>query len=154
MCPCKKLCKTFLSDLRENNEYTGPKKIKPELNGVVFWITREDGSVFIRRREESGLLGGMMEFPSTKWRREAWDHDEASKYAPAPTKLFEIPGLISHSFSHFNLNLRLVYGISEIVQIPNGIWVRPSEFKNFAFPTVMKKVFSHYKSNNLSIVGD
>ncbi len=43
-------------------------KIKiPTRHGVAFWIEREGGFVLLRRRPEKGLLGGMMEFPSTPW---------------------------------------------------------------------------------------
>ena len=45
--------------------------------GVAFWLTRADGAVLLRRRPEKGLLGGMIEIPSTPWRAEPWTLAEA-----------------------------------------------------------------------------
>ena len=146
-CPCSSACGTFLSKSDEKFEYKKFKKMRKELNGVVFWITRNDGSVLLRRRANSGLLGGMIEFPSTQWRENEWEHQEACNFAPIRANFSEIPGVISHTFSHFRLKLRLLYGSSKMTNISEGIWAKPSEFKNFAFPTLMKKVFIHYRKN-------
>ena len=35
--------------------------------GLAFLALREDGHVLLRRRPEAGLLGGMLEVPSTEW---------------------------------------------------------------------------------------
>ena len=35
--------------------------------GLAFVALREDGCVLLRRRPEAGLLGGMLEVPSTDW---------------------------------------------------------------------------------------
>ena len=35
--------------------------------GIAFLALREDGSVLLRQRAEAGLLGGMLEVPSTAW---------------------------------------------------------------------------------------
>ena len=50
---------------------------KPLRHGVAFWAVRADGAVLLRRRPEKGLLGGMMEVPSTDWRAAPWRVEEA-----------------------------------------------------------------------------
>ena len=147
VCPCNSTCSTFLSESEERFETKKQKKVKKELNGVVFWITRDDGSVLLRRRPNSGLLGGMIEFPSTQWRENEWDNKEACRFAPILTNFSEIPGVIRHTFSHFRLKLRLFCGSSKMINISDGIWAKPSEFKNFALPALMKKVSIHYRKN-------
>ncbi len=37
-----------------------PKKKKPTRHGVAFWTETETGLIYLRRREERGLLGGIM----------------------------------------------------------------------------------------------
>ena len=60
--------------------------------GVAFWLTRPDGAVLLRRRPEKGLLGGMIEIPSTPWRAEPWSIAEAIGLAPAATALVGAAG--------------------------------------------------------------
>ncbi len=59
------------------------KPDRPLRYGVAFWLTRADGAVLLRRRPETGLLGGMIEIPSTAWRAEPWTFAEAIAAAPA-----------------------------------------------------------------------
>jgi hypothetical protein len=40
---------------------------RPMRVGIAFVGLREDGHVLLRRRPEAGLLGGMLEVPSTAW---------------------------------------------------------------------------------------
>ena len=90
---------------------------------------------------EKGLLGGMIELPSTPWRETPWDESEALGTAPAAIKWAALPGTVQHGFTHFRLELALMTGWTTVP--PDGIWARPDEFKNYAFPTLTKKLVNY-----------
>ena len=91
-----------------------------------------------RRR---GLLGGMIELPSTPWREVTWGEAEAVEAAPAATEWTALPGTVQHGFTHFRLELALMAGRTNVP--PDGIWARPEAFKQFAFPTLTKKLVNY-----------
>ena len=103
--------------------------------------------MLLRRREEKGLLGGMIEVPSTPWREAEWSEAEALASAPAPARWIALPGTVQHGFTHFRLELAILAGTTD--EPPDGIWARPEQFKDYAFPTLTKKVVRHA----LSVLG-
>ena len=140
-CPLDHACRaSFEGDPRRYP--IKPTKIKRLTRyGIVFWVEREDGTVLVRRRPEQGLLGGMMEFPSTVWRKLPWDDDAWRCFAPEEMSWTELADPVAHTFSHFKLELRVKVG-----KIVNGnrlgkqLWCHPKDFSHLALPTVMKKV--------------
>jgi len=94
--------------------------------------------VLLSRRPEQGLLGGMIELPSTAWRDAPWGEEEAIAAAPAPAAWTALPGTVRHGFTHFRLELALLAGST--AEPPPGIWAAPSEFKDYAFPTLTRKL--------------
>ncbi|MGO1118915.1 A/G-specific adenine glycosylase [Rhodovibrionaceae bacterium A322] len=88
-CPLRDDCQALSLGIAEDLPVKAPKKVKPTRRGQIFWLTRSDGSVLLRRRAEKGLLGGMMEFPSTPW----LDKDPGATSQDAPQK--ELAGDVS-----------------------------------------------------------
>jgi A/G-specific adenine glycosylase len=119
-----------------------PKKERPTRYGVVFWLEDETGRVFLQRRAEKGLLGGMMEFPSTDWLSEQVPQDLAAQQAPLHAIDWQrLAGEVMHTFTHFHLRLVVWKGLgSSKGNLDNGLWVHPDDFGDHALPTVMKKV--------------
>jgi A/G-specific adenine glycosylase len=122
-----------------------PKPERPTRRGVAFWITRPDGSVMLRRRPEKGLLGGMSEVPSTEWAEsEMPSLNQARKASPLPVLDWrELPGIVTHTFTHFHLELRVIAGKVGRNAGPSATWRHPDDFGREALPTVMKKVARH-----------
>ena len=52
-----------------------------------------------------------------------------------------MPGTVRHGFTHFRLELGLLAGTTS--DPIAGIWARPAEFKNHAFPTLTRKLVTH-----------
>ena len=87
-----------------------PKKTSPHGAGAAFWLQRADGAVLLRRRPEKGLLGGMMEVPSSPWEESgAMDGRGVLGHAPAKAKWQRQDGIVRHTFTHFHLELVGLY---------------------------------------------
>jgi len=147
-CPVSKHCAAFDAGDMERYPVKAPKKIKPTRRAVIFWLEAPDGTVLLRRRAEKGLLGGMMEFPSTLWQEEdvsleiAVDQFHQENGISLVGQMKEA-ALVRHTFTHFHLELRpiIVREFPEdTVAVEVGRWVRQQEFGNHALPTLMKKV--------------
>jgi A/G-specific adenine glycosylase len=143
LCPWKRECAG--RDDPESFPARAPKRERPVRRGVAFWIMRPDGSVLLRRRPERGLLGGMIEFPSTEWAEgEMPTLNEARKSSPLPVLDWrELPGSVSHTFTHFHLELRVIAGKVGRNAGPAALWRHPDDFGGQALPTVMKKIARH-----------
>jgi A/G-specific adenine glycosylase len=118
---------------------------KPRLvrHGMAFWAVRDDGRVLLRRRPENGLLGGMMEIPSTVWRDKAWTAAEATREAPLAGEWRMLAGEVRHTFTHFQLKLSVLTARVGGRAPKGALWCRPGRLSDFALPTVMKKIADH-----------
>jgi A/G-specific adenine glycosylase len=142
-CPWKRACRGRALAIADDLPRRTPKAARPIRRGVAFWAWRPDGTVLLRRRPERGLLGGMMEVPSTDWRPEHWSMDEALAVAPLVARWLPLDRTVRHTFTHFHLELDVVAG--EVDSVTNekgaeGVWVPFDALSSQALPTVMKKV--------------
>ncbi|MBE1236456.1 A/G-specific adenine glycosylase [Phaeovibrio sulfidiphilus] len=119
-----------------------PKVDKPVRRGVAFVLERDDGRILLRRRPESGLLGAMMEVPSTDWRSDAWDTAEALPHAPTLAAWTPVPGCVRHTFSHFHLELSVLRARTASGTNVEGTWADPARLDDHALPAVMLKVLT------------
>lgn len=140
ICPLVSFCEGKLE--AENLPVRAPKKPKPTRRGVAYWLQRPDGAVLFRRRVEAGLLGGMMEVPSSDWIEDKLISFDAALPPVPGTRMKVIDGIVRHTFTHFHLELGLLKGhVGEDVPPPDACsWVQPDRFGELALPTVMKKV--------------
>jgi A/G-specific adenine glycosylase len=139
LCPWRSCCAAAASGLADDLPARAEKPERPLRHGVAFWLTRADGAVLLRRRPEKGLLGGMIEIPSTPWRAIPWTLAEAFPLAPAPASWRVLPGRVQHGFTHFLLDLAVVAGAGTT----DGIWSPVERLGDHALPTLMKKVARH-----------
>ena len=103
LCPWSDACVARAEDIAE----TLPRKLKkadpPQRYGVAFWMVK-DGAVLLRRRPAKGLLGGMVEVPSTPWRANAWSIKEAQDEAPVKARWRTLDGEVTHTFTQLLLS--------------------------------------------------
>lgn len=144
-CPVSELCEAHAAGIEETLPRRGAKKERPVRRGACFLLTRADGAVLLRKRPAKGLLGGMMEVPTTEW--SGAEIDEAALLAQAPAKLSwrRVPGLVEHTFTHFHLQLAVFAGEAgaKAAKGVDGIWVPTDELGGEALPSLMRKVFDH-----------
>lgn len=148
VCPWAKACVANKKGVAADLPVKLAKPKKPMRYGFVYWMVSPEGSVLLRRRPTSGLLGGMMEVPSTAWTSEPCTMSDARNSAPLEAEWMPLSGIVHHNFSHFDLQLRVLIADVEKVSTLEGVWCFPKSFNHFALPTVMKKVIKLVTSNN------
>ncbi|MCA3554584.1 A/G-specific adenine glycosylase [Aestuariivirga sp.] len=144
ICPWAEHCRGRSAGLASSLPRRTPKKAVPTRRGVAFWIARADGAVLLRRRPEKGLLGAMMEVPSTEWAAKV---TKPEAQAPLSAAWRRLPGMVEHTFTHFHLEL--VVWVAE--KIADGAlrddgdyrWTKREALAGEALPTVMRKVVAH-----------
>ncbi len=137
LCPIQRQCRAFEQGIAHTLPVKPPKKAKPVKRAIVFWLQNPTGAILLRRREEKGLLGGMMEFPSSPW-VEDFDENSALQHAPANVN-WQPTGLqVKHTFTHFHLYLD-VY-CAQSTRMEEGIWSSQKNLHTHALPTLMRKV--------------
>jgi A/G-specific adenine glycosylase len=138
ICPLNDDCAALRLGDPELFPYKAPKLERPQRVGAAFVAVRGDGAVLLRKRAESGLLGGMAEIPTTGWtaRRDGATDAEA---APFPAD-WRFAGRIAHVFTHFALDLAVFRADVGERPAPQGHWwSAPMAINGEALPTVMKK---------------
>jgi A/G-specific adenine glycosylase len=150
MCPLKSDCTARALGIEAHLPARAPKGEKPNRFGIAFIALREDGAVLLRRRPENGLLGGMLEVPSTEWVDMLPQTADAMRITPVKADWWKVPSTVRHVFTHFELELvvyrAVVSADSELTfwaDAPRCRWVPRRDLDAQALPTVMKKVIAH-----------
>ena len=100
------------------------KKAKPQRYGVADWIERDD-AVWLVRRPDRGMLGGMRALPGGAW----------SDAAPDESGIVSV----DHGFTHFDLRLTLV-GREAPDAAGEGEWWPLSTLDAAGLPTLYRKL--------------
>jgi len=143
VCPWSDLCRGRAAGLAEALPRKLPKAARPKRHGVAYFLMDRGGAILLRRREERGLLGGMMEIPSTAWRERSPTAHEAAAAAPAPATWRVLSGTVRHGFTHFELELTVWAARCAARPAATGVWVAGERLADHALPTAMKKIVRH-----------
>ncbi len=137
LCPWREPCGGRRLGLASELPRRALKKERPLRHGVHFWLADSAGNVLLRRRPESGLLGGMIELPGTSWRQGRWTEAEAMIHAPMPAN-WRAAGQVRHGFTHFQLTIDLL--AARVSTIEGDGFIHPVErLGEVALPSVMRK---------------
>lgn len=132
-CPWRGDCRAYALGKPEVFPVRAAKKPRPRKRATIFWIERA-GSVLVRRRPSKGLLGGMLELPSTPW-------GDGKGRPPFGAEWKRRAGTVRHTFTHFELELEIQSAkVARAPRIAGGYWMKKSRLLAAGFPTVMKKV--------------
>jgi len=148
LCPWAEWCDARAASIAETLPRKAAKTDKPTRRGVAYWLLNPDGAVLLRRRAETGLLGGMTEVPSTAWGADAPGDDAVTAEQPLAASWRRLPGMVRHTFSHFHLELGVVAArAGDGWRAVDGLWVPVDRLGDQALPSVMVKVVRLALSN-------
>jgi A/G-specific adenine glycosylase len=144
VCPINAHCLGYRRGIAALLPMKAPKKDRPSRYGAAFLAVRRDGAVLLRRRPAKGLLGGMLEVPSSEWIGERVDGETAFRATPLDAPWRKLAGTVSHTFTHFHLELDVYVAADRADAAPPGCaWYAQADLPDEALPSVMRKVLSH-----------
>ena len=148
LCPVNEDCQARINQNAEAYPVKAPKKVKPTRVGAAYVAHRQDGSIWLVKRPDKGLLGGMTGVPTTNWTA-SQDGATGPDAGPAAVDWANC-GTIRHTFTHFHLELEV--WSAEIDQVAGaGWWSKPDQIAEEALPTVMKKVITAFAEELLKV---
>jgi A/G-specific adenine glycosylase len=150
MCPISLDCAAHRLGQEETFPRRAVKAERPVRRAVAFVALREDGAVLLRRRPPTGLLGGMMEVPSSPWESERPAPKNATAAAPLHANWWPVPGEVVHVFTHFRLEIQVFRALVPLDASLN-LWAEPARCKFVArrdlraeaLPSLMRKLIAH-----------
>jgi A/G-specific adenine glycosylase len=150
MCPLHRRCEGYAQGIQGTLPRKGEKSARPDRFGHAFLALREDGHVLLRQRPDSGLLARMIEVPSTDWLDDLPALKDAMRAAPVRGDWWPVPGVVTHVFTHFKLEL-----VVHVAIVPTDAaltfwadsakcrWVSRRALGGQALPSVMRKIIAH-----------
>ncbi|MCF8880795.1 A/G-specific adenine glycosylase [Hyphobacterium sp. SN044] len=134
LCPWRPDCAAQSAGVQTDYPKKIAKKAKPVRRGIV-WRIERDGKVWLRKRPETGLLGGMMEVPGSVWSTETPEADP-----PLEADWDALPE-VRHVFTHFALTLEVRRADAPDGWEPGeGVWADLDALGRYALPSVFRKV--------------
>ena len=143
LCPLASSCRGYGDGIAEQLPRKAAKPAKPRRRGVAFVAINQHDEVFVERRPDSGLLGGMTAFPSSGWTqayRSDADAGAAADAAPFDADWQKLQPAVQHVFTHFALDMT-VYVATVHAPLPDtdsGWWQRPQPSQ---LPSLMRKIW-------------
>ena len=150
-CPWEENCLAYSLDTANQLPHRKSKAAKPTRRGYAFWA-EYNGHLWLCRRPERGLLGGMMEVPSSDWLETPDWSAVPMPQIPIIANWKETPGMVRHSFTHFHLELKVIrLELLEMIDLQEGDWFPFSRIDDLALPTVMMKIIHHLRQPVLDL---
>ena len=143
LCPISEGCAARAANAATDYPVKAPKKKKPTRVGAAYVVQRADGAIWLTKRPDSGLLGGMSVVPTTGWTSR---QDGETSVSAAPIEEdWKNCGTVRHTFTHFHLELQIWFADAAAMTtiVPGtGWWSAADDIPGEALPTVMKKAIS------------
>lgn len=138
LCPINDDCIGFYNGNAELFPYKKPKAAKPTRKGAAFVILNENEEIFLCKRPEAGLLGGMTQVPTNDWNS---NQNGAVDTTDAPIAAnWEKAGIAKHTFTHFHLELTVWKTHRITAPKFSGWWCDLDKIDDEAIPIIMRKV--------------
>ncbi len=137
LCPWRDGCAGRAQGVADTLPRKAPRRVRPFRYGAQFCLVDDAGSVLLRRRPASGLLGGMLELPGAPWRDAPWPEPDAMAYAPQPAP-WQHAGMATHGFTHFELQMQVFAARVPLINVP-GRQCPSQDLGAEALPTVMRR---------------
>jgi len=162
-CPWQNHCAGYRQGIAADLPIKPVKALK-QLRYGLHWVVYDPDSrrILVRQRPPKGLLGGMIGLPGGAWRPDAPIIEETkgglTVIGLEETKFRPVPGVVRHSFTHFDLEARLMLFdglashhtivIESMIQTdPSWQWLALEKTSTAALPTVFAKMIDHFLEN-------
>jgi A/G-specific adenine glycosylase len=150
MCPVAEGCAARAQGIAAQLPMRSAKPERPLRLAIAFVALREDGRILLRRRPDTGLLGGMLEVPSTDWAAALPPVADAIEKAPVRADWRALPGIVTHTFTHFRLETAVyrarVPTTATLTSLSDPVrcrWIARRDLDAAALPSVMRKLIAH-----------
>ena len=136
LCPLNRNCQGLLAGDPAALPVKAARKARRHVNGTAFWIER-DGQVWLVRRANQGMLGGMRALPDDGWSASADGNDQ-----PPLRGAWKAVGMVEHGFTHCALALSVaIYAGDDWDSLgEDGEWWPIAEIEQAGLPTLYAKV--------------
>ena len=113
---------------------------RPQRQGVAFVLRNAEGSVWLTRRGERGLLAGMVQVPTTGWAAAPPSPEEYAAARPQGGTWERLASPVRHVFTHFELELAVEVAAASKTPTGEGGWWPLSRIAEAGLPSVFLKV--------------
>jgi len=149
VCPVRADCKALAAGTVADYPGRKPKKAKP-LRQTTMLLASQGGRVYLERRPEAGIWGGLWSLPELGDRTlEEWCGETLSESA-AETETWQV---LRHSFSHYDLDIqpivvRVEAALSKVADGNNTTWYRLDELPPGGIAAPVKKLIDQLKKSD------
>ncbi len=143
LCPLTSECEGRRLGIAETLPRKAPKPDRPLRRGAAYVALDKREAVYLVKRPENGLLGGMLQPPLGLWKADFPTPAVARRYAPFAGQWRKKLGVVRHGFTHFELELEVYVAHFDEAPSGSGQWCLPARLRSVALPTVMRKVIAH-----------
>jgi len=136
VCPVHQFCRAYKNNTQAELPKKTKKAAKPQKFGRVYWVLNDKEEVLFIRRDENGMLGGMLGLPTSNW------ETDQNLIKPAFKHALDAKNHIKHSFTHFDLRLdihTLTHQKIPIKPEKKHVWVSLSKIEELGLPTLFAK---------------
>lgn len=119
------------------------KTPKPVRRAIAFVAVNDQGEIFLHRRPDKGLLGGMLAFPEIGLASKQADQNLDQTMAPFAADWVLLDEPVMHVFTHFALEMKICLASIEgtpqpIIDDIKGHWAKP---RPADLPSLMRKIW-------------
>ena len=148
-CPVNEDCGAYAANSVADYPGRKPKKEKP-LRQTTMLIAKSDDGVYLQRRPEAGIWGGLWSLPELDDRSiDQWCREELGDVA-AVTESWQT---LRHSFSHYDLDiqpilLRIDSRLRKVADDSDTTWYRPGEAPPGGIAAPVQSLINKLKKSN------
>ena len=156
-CPVKQFCTAFQSNLTHKYPIRKKRKPIPQYHAAI-GVVSKNGKLLITKRKESGLLGGLWEFPGGKIQDGETPQQacirEIKEEVNLKIEVLEYLTQVKHAYTHFKIVLdvfqcRYVSGKVKLNGAIDYRWIKLNEVEKFPFPKATHKFIPMLKTRDV-----
>jgi len=152
-CPVSGHCGAFAASVQTSYPVRTKRRETPRYH-IAVGVVRKDGRILITRRKESGLLGGLWEFPGGKVEpgesSEQACRREIAEEVNLSVEVTDLIARLDHAYTHFKVSVDVfdceyTAGEVELDGPTDSRWILLEEAEKYAFPAVNHKIFDRLR---------